>query len=159
MAGHPAGAQLVNQVGPGRLYGGGTPTHEMFLDTDRGSLGREPGQQPRHRGRLRHRPGSGGDRGPHCPPAVPERVPVTVPWAWSRFNCRFRSIDPLGPLTFAPIVEPSSAVTVPVSGPQVTWLEDMATPPLTESPVSVTTRGEAGDPVAVMVKTTEIWPC
>jgi len=69
-----------------------------------------------------------------------------------------RFTDPLGPLRFAPIVEPCSAATVPVSEPQVTWLDDMATPPLTAAPLSLTTRGVAGDPDADNVKTTEMWP-
>jgi hypothetical protein len=55
----------------------------------------------------------------------------------------------------APIVEPSSAVTDPVAAPQVTWLEDMATPPLTGVPTSWTTSGVVEVPLRSMVKTTD----
>lgn len=66
-----------------------------------------------------------------------------------------RSMDPPGPFIVAPMVEPCSAVTEPVSCPQVIWLDDMATPPLTAVPMSLTTSGVGVAPEGVMVKTTD----
>ena len=65
-------------------------------------------------------------------------------------------IVPVGPLTVAPMVDPSSAVTDPVSCPQVTWLDDMATPPLTAVPISLTTNGVDVSELD-MVRTTATW--
>ena len=156
MAGHPAGTQLVNQVVAGRLDGGGTqrarcsstPTGAASVVSPLSNRGKEVASDT----------GPGlAVTGVSSSACRPRDGPVKIRWL-HRGSAGWSITDPLGPLTLAPIVEPCNTVTVPVSGPQVTWLEDMATPPLTESPLSVTTRGAAPDPTAVMVKTTETWP-
>ena len=64
-------------------------------------------------------------------PALPESWPVSVPAPEfsDRFMVRLR--EPVGPVTNAPMLDPSSAVTCPLSWPKVTSLRWRATPPFT----------------------------
>ena len=51
------------------------------------------------------------------------------------------STGPVGPLTTAPMLAPSSAVTWPFELPKVTELRRMATPPFSAGPTMLTWRG------------------
>src|SRR5271157_5659380 len=98
---------------------------------------RQPVQQPGPR--LRRGDGAVAQGEAHC--ALPEIWPVSVPAPGLMERFIVKLSDPEVPLTVAPMVDPSSAVTCPLRGPKETALRRMSTPPFTAGPMILTWSG------------------
>ena len=93
----------------------------------------------------------------HCP-ALPETWPVAVPAVGSSARFMVRLIEPAGPLTSAPMSDPSSAVTCPVKEPKETALRAHRDATVLGHPDDGHLQGAAVS-ASRMIRVTTDWPC